>query len=391
MPRTDSQSPVGAFMTRTALIAIFVALAAVSSLAAASQGLCTSAPISIDGADYLSASPSKPDSTQDVAITVGRSSYIPQSAELRVHGTTIDVTLTASAIDFLPPPPICVTVDAGPLPSAEYEIRFFLFDPTAPAQGSTLMETTQVFVTGPPGPLSGLWWNPGESGWGIHLAQRGSNIFASWFTYDQLGNAKWYVASNCVGIDSGLSGTCSGAVYQVVGPRFFGGAFTQVMSGQVSQAGNITLQFSDADHGTLSFAVSNVIRSVPIVRQVFPVLQTPPTTANYTDLWWNPDEAGWGLALTQQGVNIFAAWYVYDADGNPSWLVVPNCALNAGTCTGAIYRTTGPTFGTSFDPRQVRAEAVGTMAITFTDANNAAISYTVNGQSGGKAVVRQVF
>jgi Spy/CpxP family protein refolding chaperone len=35
--------------------------------------------------------------------------------------------------------------------------------------------------------------------------------------------------------------------------------------------------------------------------------------ANYTDLWWNPNESGWGITITQHPTNqIWAIWYTYD-------------------------------------------------------------------------------
>src|SRR6185312_8161912 len=52
-------------------------------------------------------------------------------------------------------------------------------------------QITVVYVPPPPnapGPLSGLWWNASESGWGISFTQRLSNIFATLYTYDALGN-----------------------------------------------------------------------------------------------------------------------------------------------------------------------------------------------------------
>src|SRR5690242_9582277 len=72
-----------------------------------------------------------------------------------------------------------------------------------------------------PGPRSGLWWNPNESGWGIHFTQRGNTMFAAWYTYDASGAPKWYVASSCAVSGNG----CSGSLYQVTGPRFFGVPF----------------------------------------------------------------------------------------------------------------------------------------------------------------------
>src|ERR1043166_810025 len=38
-----------------------------------------------------------------------------------------------------------------------------------------------------------------------------------------------------------------------------------------------------------------------------------------SDLWWNPDESGWGIQFVQRGSTIFATMFVYDANGNPTW------------------------------------------------------------------------
>jgi len=97
--------------------------------------------------------------------------------------------------------------------------------------------------------------------------------------------------------------------------------------------------------------------------------------------------------LTQQYQVIFAAWYVYSDAGQPVWYVVPNCAVNAAgnRCTGAVYRTTGPAFGPTFNPSAVTPFEVGTATFVFTDANNGSLSYTVNGVSGSKNITRQIF
>jgi len=46
---------------------------------------------------------------------------------------------------------------------------------------------------------------------------------------------------------------------------------------------------------------------------------TPPPayrpTQNYSDLWWNPAESGWGISITQHNATIFAAWFVYGSSG----------------------------------------------------------------------------
>jgi len=35
---------------------------------------------------------------------------------------------------------------------------------------------------------------------------------------------------------------------------------------------------------------------------------TAAQAVDYTDLWWNANESGWGVALTQDVGMIFAAW-----------------------------------------------------------------------------------
>ena len=243
-----------------------------------------------------------------------------------------------------------------------------------------------------PAVLSGLWWNPDESGWGINLTQRGDNIFAAWYTYDASGRPKWYVASNCTGVAANASsGTCSGTVYEVNGPRFFGVDFVPIVPGQVSSAGNLRIAFTDADNAIMTFTVAGVGRTVAIRREIFPINPTAPPPVDYTDMWWNPSESGWGMAITHQYNNILLLWYVYDDTGRPMWYVASNCLVVGNQCSGTLYRTTGPAFGTVFDTRQISVFAVGSATLTFETPNQALLSYTVDGVKGSKMIVREVF
>ncbi|MEP7070207.1 MAG: YncE family protein [Usitatibacter sp.] len=240
-----------------------------------------------------------------------------------------------------------------------------------------------------PGPLSGIWCNPNESGWGINFTQRHGNIFAAWYTYDSAGNAKWYVASNCA-MPTGSS-SCSGTLYQVDGPRFFGVPFNPAAE-RVTAVGSLSVAFSGNSNATMSYTVNGQSRTVAIQRQVFNSGATPPVT-DFTDLWWNPNESGWGLAITQQYNIMFLAWYVYDGNGQPTWFVVPNCAVNNSGmgCVGDAYRTTGPPFGPTFDPAQVQVFGAGKMFLNFTDANNGQIDYNNDTLFVSKRITRQIF
>ena len=42
--------------------------------------------------------------------------------------------------------------------------------------------------------------------------------------------------------------------------------------------------------------------------------QSATPAANYSDIWWNPAESGWGVTFTQHSTSnqVFAVWYTYD-------------------------------------------------------------------------------
>lgn len=121
---------------------------------------------------------------------------------------------------------------------------------------------------------------------------------------------------------------------------------------------------------------------------------------NVQGLWWRSpanSESGWGMAITQQGPPqnsiIFVAWYTYDANRNPLWLVITRGERTAAnTWSGTIFQTRGPAFSAEpWDPAQVTATPVGTGTLRFTDADNGSFAYNVNGVSQTKAITRQIY
>jgi hypothetical protein len=113
--------------------------------------------------------------------------------------------------------------------------------------------------------------------------------------------------------------------------------------------------------------------------------------ANYTDLWWNAAEPGWGLNVNHQGNTIFATLFTYDAGGAPLWLVMSAGARQAdGSYQGTLYRATGPAFNaTSF--LGANLSPAGSMRLVFTTTQQATLSYTFNGASVTKTLTREVF
>ncbi|HEX4330638.1 MAG TPA: hypothetical protein VH040_00745 [Usitatibacter sp.] len=114
---------------------------------------------------------------------------------------------------------------------------------------------------------------------------------------------------------------------------------------------------------------------------------------NVQDMWWNPSENGWGMSLIQHHDVLFGAFYIYDASGNPMWVVMPGGAWDATKTvfTGALYEPRGtPFYAYNAAALQV-GTSVGSASITFQDANNATLDYSINGVSGRKFVTREIF
>jgi hypothetical protein len=116
-------------------------------------------------------------------------------------------------------------------------------------------------------------------------------------------------------------------------------------------------------------------------------------SVDYTDLWWNPGESGWGLNLMQHASRqIFGVWYTYELDGTRTWYVMPGGSwVNATTFTGTLYATAGPPFNRPFDSSQVDSRAVGEATLAFSDASNGTFTYSIDGVSGAKSISRQPF
>jgi predicted dienelactone hydrolase len=251
------------------------------------------------------------------------------------------------------------------------------------------------------GNFGGLWWNApanSEAGWGLNVAHQGDVIVATWFTYDANGKGWWLVmTAPKIGAN-----TYSGTLLQVTGPAFDAVPFdpAQVVGTQV---GIGVLTFTDANNGTFAYTVNNASQVKNITREVFGPVPSCTFSAgnnlaaatNYQDLWWKSpagSESGWGINFTHQGERIFATWFTYDHDHTPMWLAVTADKNTPGIYAGTLYRTTGPAFdAVLFDPAKVVSTNVGTASFIFSDGNNAAFSYTVNGVSQTKAITREIF
>jgi hypothetical protein len=119
-------------------------------------------------------------------------------------------------------------------------------------------------------------------------------------------------------------------------------------------------------------------------------------TTDFSDMWWNPNESGWGANMIQQGDTIFVTLFVYDASGQPTWFVGPNTGYTgsgggAQHFSGLLYKVTGPYYGTFFNPSSVNAVQVGSVSFDANTQSTGTLTYSVNGVNVTKSVQRQTW
>lgn len=110
-------------------------------------------------------------------------------------------------------------------------------------------------------------------------------------------------------------------------------------------------------------------------------------STDYTDTWWDPNEAGWGVTFTQQNNFIFVTFYIYGQDGRPSWHTA--YLSRDGTAerfTGTVHRTTGTWFASPWQGSTIAQ--VGTATFAAADAASGTLAYTIDGLPVTKFIER---
>jgi hypothetical protein len=243
-----------------------------------------------------------------------------------------------------------------------------------------------------------LWWNSpaaSESGWGMNINHQGDIIFATLFTYDSTGSPLWLVMPDGA---KQTDGSFTGDLFHTSGAPFNASPWDPSLT-VATKVGTMTLVFTSSGTATLTYVYNGITVTKNIMRESFSNSTTTcsPTSAdrtgatNFQDLWWNPNESGWGLNVTQQGTVAFATLFDYDSTGHATWYVMSDGEQTSpGIFTGQLYTTKGPVFNanpwTSFT-----ATGVGTMTLHFTTGTTGQLVYSVNGTVVQKSIQRQTF
>lgn len=235
----------------------------------------------------------------------------------------------------------------------------------------------------------GVWGGgPAEDGWGLALTQHDLTLVAGWYYYDGTGRATWTIMPGC-SWNTALT-ACTGSLLNSTGAWFGNYSLAPFLQ---SNVGSATFSFTDVNNGTMSYVVNGVSGQKTISRLNF-VSGTAPSSINYTDIWWGgASQGGWGVALSQQQAVLVGSWYTYDSQGRPIWFVMNSGSwTSASTYQGNLIRATGsPLLGTSYNSAAFLSVPAGPITINFSDANNASMTYTVDGVTQTKSISRFAF
>ena len=119
-------------------------------------------------------------------------------------------------------------------------------------------------------PLSDLWWaGTAQNGWGLALLQQYTTLFGLWFTYDENGNATWFVMP---GGNWEVKNEYRGPIYRAAGPAWLGAQY-DASRHHVTEAGNFGLSFAPSWDGvqnaTFAYTVDGHTATIPLTRIPF--------------------------------------------------------------------------------------------------------------------------
>ncbi len=236
---------------------------------------------------------------------------------------------------------------------------------------------------------SDMWWaGETENGWGMSIQQHSpSNIqFNALYIYDDSGRPLWVVMPG--GTWTNNFTTFSGPVFIPTGAPF--SAYNAAELVVNPSVGTVTINYTTPTTANMNYVINNRGGTKQITRQVFGSGSAP---FNVNDLWWgSASQNGWGINLAQQQGQVFGVWYTYGADRRATWYVMPGGNWSGTTFSGSLFRTLGSAWiATTYNRNLLQVINVGSMSFNFANANNANMTYTVDGITQIKSIVRQEF
>ena len=132
----------------------------------------------------------------------------------------------------------------------------------------------------------------------------------------------------------------------------------------------------------------------PSLRQFLQPASNPPPPAgtDFTGLWFNPAQSGWGLVVMRGASGAYSVTiFHYDVDSSPVWYLAAG-ALDGARFSQPVSAFSGPWFGIApFNPGLVASRTAGNVSLDFTSATTANLAFTVDGRTVATALTKLAF
>jgi DNA-binding beta-propeller fold protein YncE len=228
--------------------------------------------------------------------------------------------------------------------------------------------------------LTDVWFDAADPGWGVFIDHQGIVMFAALFIHDAAGDPTWLTMSSGV---RQADGSFSGVLYRTRGPA------TQAV-GDITPVGIMRITPDTGGSAKLLYVIDGQSRTRVVERFVFDgaarqcawgvgLAKSAAGSSNFTSLWSDPREQGWGIAVSHQGSTAFGVLFDYDAQNRPTWSLMSNGRQQAnGRFTGELYRA-----------RRGKIAAVGSLTLDFASADAGGVAYRIEGVDYRAPIARQ--
>lgn len=189
----------------------------------------------------------------------------------------------------------------------------------------------------------GHWWNEARPGSGLELMHADGQVMVIWYTYEASGRPAWYTAQGEL--------AALGEAWPLLRHRWAGGR-----KAGAEAVGSLRLKVDSADTATIGFELHGTTGTFPIKPFMLSGLGNE---VDHTGSWFDPDNSGWGVTVTEQGDVLGGVIYTYDEGGAPTWVA----GFERGRRDVEMHAHTGACPGCAWTPSAARS--VGRVAFDF--------------------------
>jgi len=241
--------------------------------------------------------------------------------------------------------------------------------------------------------ITASWYDPDHDGEGflIELLEDDRAVMY-WFTYDDVGNQDWLVATGKV-IGNRLEFP---KLKQVSGGEFGPGFDPENITREV--VGSASFIWSACDTGSMSYQIGTRhgrlqlqrLTSVLGVECGLTPASPLPETALLSGSWYDPTHSGEGyLVEVLQNDRVIVYWFSFDGEGNRRWFFDVGRVIDGKLVFDEMRTTHGGIFGPDFDPDAVQRTPWGTLELDL-DCDGGTATYTSTEEGFGSGALNVV-